>query len=87
MKNYKITCPSIFIADLIYFKLDNLYRPYKFTNGDTVTIININGKIVSMESAILNLEDLYSYFAGTPFEILIQELDDNGNLVKQRMTP
>ena len=82
MKNYKITCSSIFIADLVYKYLSefNDFHNHKIGRLD---IIN---KGLTF-SSVLNLDDLYSYFAGTPFEIVIQELDDNGNLVRQRMTP
>jgi len=81
MKNYKITCTSIFIADLVYKYLSefNDFHNHKIGRLD---IIN---KGLTF-SSVLNLDDLYSYFAGTPFEIIIQELDDNGNLVRQKMT-
>lgn len=82
MKNYKITCPSIFIADLLYKYLSefNDFHNHKIGRLD---IIN---KGLTFSSA-LSLDDIYNHFAGTPFDILIQELDDNGNLVRQRITP
>ena len=76
MKNYKITCPSIFINHLVVNYLD-FYNLGSLERADKWFTFTSN----------ISLDDIHNHFAGTPFDIVIQELDNNGNLVKQKITP
>lgn len=79
MKNYKITCPSIFITVIIA----NHLSKFNDFHNNIIEELQYSDKTISCSSR-LTLNELYNHFAGTPFDIVIQELDDDGNLVRQK---
>lgn len=84
MKNYKITCPSIFIASLAYNYINNIND---FHNAIIHNNLVVFGKVITFSSDRYSLKDLYEIFEGTPFNINIQEFDEDNKLVAQKQTP